>query len=85
MGVRALFNGETFRIIECTNPGEYLALSDNQKDSYRIIVSAVVVDMSEGSRARTSLLAMFPEGTTTGDAIRDPENGLTPAEVIPNP
>lgn len=79
------FSGDTWRIIECTEPKEYAELKDEQKDWYRIIVSAVIVDMSEDSKARTNLLDMFPKGTTTGDRIRDPANGLTPAPYIPNP
>ena len=78
-------NGETFRIIECTDLTEYLALAEAKKDIYRIIVSAVNVDMTEGSKARTALWSMFPEGTTTGDALRDPTNGLVPLPFTPNP
>lgn len=72
------FNGEAGRIIECTQLSEYLALGAIEKDIYRIIISAGMVDMSPGSKARTALWGMFPEGTVTGDAIRNPENGLVP-------
>lgn len=79
------FNGETWRILECTKPSEYLALSDNNKDFFRIIISAQIVDMTDGSRVRSALLGMFPEGSETGDALRDPANGLTPLPFLPNP
>ena len=81
----AQFDGETWRIIECTKKSEYDALSDAYKDFYRILISATTLDMSEGSNAQTLLYAMFPEGTVTGDALRDPANGLTPLPYSPNP
>lgn len=78
-------NGETFRIIECTDLQEYLALSATWKDVYRILVSAVVLNMSEGSKARTALWTMFPADTVTGAALRNPQNGLTPLPFEANP
>jgi hypothetical protein len=77
--------GETYRIIECTKPSEFNDLTDKQKDWYRMIISAVYVNISEGSRVHKHLWDMFPEGTTTGDAIRDPANGLTMLPNLPNP
>lgn len=77
--------GETFRIIECTKPSEFEDLTDKQKDWYRTIISAVQVNLDESSRAHKHLWEMFPEGTVTGNAIRNPANGLTMWPNIPNP
>lgn len=81
----ARMDGETWRIIECTKPSEFNDLTDKQKDWYRIIISAVTVNLDEGSRAYKHLWEMFPEDTVTGAALRDPTNGLTPLSPTPNP
>lgn len=76
---------ETFRIIECTDISELAALSDNNKELYKLFVSATVINFDEGSVAMTRLFAMFPEGTTTGDKLRDYQNGLVDGPYVPNP
>jgi hypothetical protein len=67
---------ETFRIIECLDLTELVALSDNNKELLKLFVSAVTLDLKEGSVARTALWAMFPEESVTGARLRDPTNGL---------
>lgn len=77
--------GETWRIIECTKSSEYVALSDLNKEIYQILISAVQLNLTEGSKAHTLLWGMFPAGTVTGDALRNPINGLSPLPATPNP
>ena len=72
------FVGETYRILNCTKASEYLALSDQNKDWYRLFISAVHLDLSEGSLAREKLWDMFDEESNTGKEIRNPANGLVP-------
>lgn len=79
------FTGETWRILECTKKQEYLALSDEDKDWYKVLISAVTLDLSENSKAQNALWNMFPENTHTGKKLRDPANGLTPLPFVPNP
>jgi hypothetical protein len=67
---------ETYRILGVTDFDEYRALTGIERDWYAIIISAKVLDLHEGSNVHTKLWAMFPEGTITGDALRDPANGL---------
>jgi hypothetical protein len=67
---------ETYRIIECLHLPELLQLSDNNRELLKMFVSAVYLDLSDGSVARTALWSMFPEGSTTGDNLRDHTNGL---------
>lgn len=67
---------ETFRIIECLDLPELVALSDNNKELFKLFISAVYLDLSDGSVAKTALWTMFPEGTTTGDNLRDYTKGL---------
>ena len=55
----------THEIMEATDPLEYSALSDANKDAYKMIVSAGTVSLLEGGTVRAALEFMFPEGTTT--------------------
>jgi len=80
MGVR-----ETYRLIECANLSELAALSDANKELFKLFVSAKVLNLNEGSVAKTRLWAMFPEDTETGQKIRDWRNGLVPRPMTPNP
>ena len=56
---------KTYKIIEATVPAEYNALSDNNKDRYNLIISAALIDFSEGTIVKGALWAMFGEETTT--------------------
>lgn len=71
------FLQKTYRIIEATKASEYVALSDANKDAYRIIISAGIVDFSEDSNVRKALWSMFEEGTDTRAALE----ALYPSEV----
>jgi hypothetical protein len=73
---------KTYRIVNVTDATEYNALSDNNKAAYNLIMSCGITDLEPGSPAYNHLWSMFPEGTTTGDALRDPANRflVRPAE-----
>ena len=55
----------THEIMEATDPIEYSALSDANKDVYKIIISAGTISLLEGGTVRAALEFMFPGGTTT--------------------
>jgi hypothetical protein len=55
----------TYKILEATNPAEYVALSPGQATIYGLIISAGIVDLSETTSALTILRGMFGEGSTT--------------------
>lgn len=55
----------TYKIVEATVASEYAALSDANKDLYKIILSCGVVDLSTGTAVRNYLMSMFGAGTTT--------------------
>ena len=55
----------TFNIIDNTDSTEYNALSDANKDAYKMIVSSGVVDLSDGTSIRTKLWNMFDDQSTT--------------------
>lgn len=59
----------TYRIVEATDPTEYNALSDTNKARYALIISAGLVDIADGTTIRSTLRAMFGDGTTTGANI----------------
>ena len=63
------FLKKTYKIIESTDPSEYIALSNANKDLYKIIISAGVVDINEDSLVRNILWGMFSEGTTTREGL----------------
>ena len=52
-------------IIEALDPTEYGALTDNQKETVRLIVSAGKVDMTDGSAVWGALKATFGDQSTT--------------------
>jgi len=58
-----------YKILDATNASEYNALSDANKDAYRLIASCGVVNFDEGSATYTKLFNIFPDGTTTYDAL----------------
>ena len=68
----------TYLIVKYTNLAEYNALSDANKEKYKIIVSTSSADLAEGSSLKDMLWDMFPEGTITGDNFRNVDNGLVP-------
>ena len=72
---------KTYKIIEATVPAEYNALSDNNKDRYKLIISAAIIDFSEGTTVKNALWAMFGEGTTTRVNLE----ALEPSVDIPDP
>ena len=55
----------TSYLLELIDFGEYLELSDNAKDFVRILLSCGNINFREGSIARNSFVATFPDGTTT--------------------
>ncbi len=76
---------ETYRIIECVKLSELATLSENNQELFKLLISAKVLDLDEGSVARTILWNMFPENTETGEKIRDYRNGLVSPPYTPNP
>ena len=55
----------SYRLVENTDLDEYAALSSAQKTHYNLLASCGMVDLSEGSIARSILLGMFGPGTNT--------------------
>lgn len=55
----------TYKILDNTDPGEYVALSDANRDLYKLIISASVVDLSDGTTTKLVLWGMFGEGSKT--------------------
>ena len=82
---RTSFLAETYRIIDCTKLSELAALSDTNKELYKLFISAKMLNLAEGSVARERLWAMFPENTETGQKIRDYSSGLVLKPSPPNP
>ena len=68
------FRIETYRILNATEASEYQALSAANKDFYKIIISAGIVNLEPGSIVRETLWGMFDDESVTGQALRDPEN-----------
>ena len=64
-GGRAHRDCPTYKILECVIPSEYNALSDNNKEKLKILLSCGEIDTRVGNDLRASLEAIFPEGTAT--------------------
>ena len=77
------FTVETNRIFDVTEPSEYVALNENNKRAYDVIMSLGKVDLNEGSLAHTLLWNMFNENSVTGARLRDGANGLIFVEPPP--
>lgn len=60
----------TYKILEATDGGEYLALNADQKALYALFISAGTLDMVNGAHARFVFLDyLFPPGTVSHSAI----------------
>ena len=60
----------TYQILEATDSDEYTALNANKKTWYDLFISAGILDMSDGSKARDLFLSwIFPEGKVSHTAI----------------
>ena len=59
----------THEVLTATDLGEYGALSDNDKASYGILISAGTLDLSEGEAGRTWLWGFFDAESTTRAAL----------------
>jgi hypothetical protein len=60
----------TWELLEKTDPAEWDALSDTNKQIFHLIVSAGTVYFTNGGSMRDVLLNIFPVGTLTGDRFR---------------
>lgn len=60
----------TWELLERTDPTEWAALSDVNKQIFQLIISAGTLYFTDGGSMRDLLLGMFPVGTTTGDKYR---------------
>ena len=58
----------TYQIIEATEVSDYNGLSDDNKERYKMIISATIVDLSSGMKIRQALMNMFT-GTDTYDNL----------------
>jgi hypothetical protein len=58
-----------YQILEATDASEYLALSDNNKEAYRLIISCGRIMLNDDSSLKTKLLTMFPSGTATHSSL----------------
>jgi len=59
----------TYKILALTDASEYNALSDANKDAYRMIISCGKARLIEGADLLDKLYNMFGEGTTTRDNL----------------
>jgi len=75
------FLRDTYRILESTDPSEYVALSDADKALYQLIISAGKVNFADGTLVRSVLWGMFGEGSVTRAKYED----LLPASVVEEP
>jgi len=75
------FRIETHKILSVTKLSELAALSDTNKEIYKLIISAGTVNLNEDSWVHDRLWAMFPVGSETGDALRNVDNRFV---LIPN-
>ena len=55
---------DTSEILECIDPTEYLNLSDEHKETIRLVLSCATVDMNPNSTIRSWLFTIFPSGTS---------------------
>jgi hypothetical protein len=62
---------KTCLLIEAVDSTEYNNLSDANKDRFALIVSAGLVDLTEGSNAVNALWAMFDEESASRAAIQE--------------
>jgi len=56
---------QTHKILESTDPSEYIALTPGNVALYNLIISAGTIDLGPTTMARAVLWGMFGEGTTT--------------------
>jgi len=75
------FRIETCKLLSITNLGELSSLSDTNKELFKLIISAGVVDLSDDGWVKDRLWTMFPEDSITGVALRNPVNRFI---LIPN-
>jgi len=61
----------TWRILEATEASEYTALSEGNKELYKLIISAGTVNFTNGCAVRARLLAMFGAETVTRTSLLD--------------
>lgn len=71
----------THKILDNTDPTEYVALDPGNVALYNLIISAGTVDLSDNTTTRAVLWAMFGEGTTTRANLES----LLPTYVPPLP
>jgi hypothetical protein len=76
---------DTGRILSVTKLSEISNLSDTNKELFKLIISAGTVDLHEDLWVRDRLWTMFPEGSVTGDALRDPDNRFILVANEPTP
>lgn len=75
--LQSISNCPTYIILENTKGSEYVDLSDDQKAVYMLYISAGVLDMQVGTKARDIFLAwLFPPGTTSYTDILAALNAL---------
>jgi len=77
-----MFLTKTYKILEATDPTEYLSLDPGNLALYNLIVSAGFIDLGEDTIVKAVLFGMFGEGTTTRDNL---ENLLKEDPVQPEP
>lgn len=58
-----------YKILDCLNTSEYNALTNNQKDAVKIILSSGFVNLADGATAKTRLWNFFDEESATRTAL----------------
>ena len=72
---------KTYKILDNTDPTEYLALAPGNLSLYGLIISAGAVDLSDETTTRAVLWGMFGEGSVTRGNLE----ALLPPYVEPLP
>lgn len=67
MGLVTLKN--TSALLECVKASEYNALSDANKEAFKMIISCGAINIAAGGKLRARLLNMFGEESDTYAAL----------------
>jgi hypothetical protein len=60
----------TYQILECVDPGEYSALSAENKEFLHVLLSCGILDLEGDTKAHGLLFAIFAAGPITIAALQ---------------
>lgn len=83
----SVVRASAYKILEITDSSEYNALSDANKEAYKMIISCGSADIATGTVLRTKLDNMFGEGSVTHTNLIELERSLLDwvDDMIPDP